>query len=154
MCVFDGLYFILCFYFFFLYQSLLHTQLLMLFDLTQRRFSQLTHLLIYLSLKTFYGYPQLWLMYSGEIAGLGKLCTGIHNILEIINFTNCCTQLFFNEQGHEHTFLVSYVKQLQEISHTCTIKQSVHQNFKTNNVACFSFYVYALHLMILNLLQI
>ena len=45
-----------------------------------------------------------------------------------------------------------YVKQLSKIRHTCTLKQSVCQILKTNNVRhAFYFMFYVLYLMILNL---
>ena len=46
-----------------------------------------------------------------------------------------------------------YVKQPYQIRHTCTLKQSVCQIVKTNNVTCFSFYVFCplSYDMILNL---
>ena len=67
--------------------------------------------------------------------GLDKSRTCVPEVLEIINFTNCCTRLFFIFQFTE------YMKQLQEIRRTCTLKQSLRQFLKTNNVTCFSFHV-------------
>ena len=44
-------------------------------------------------------------------AGLEKSRTCVRDMLEIINFTNCLTWLFFNKYVHEHTFLVSWVRE-------------------------------------------
>ena len=48
--------------------------------------------------------------------GLDKSRTCICDVLEMINFTNCRTQLFFNKYTHEHTFSIpKYMKQLKKL---------------------------------------
>ena len=48
------------------------------------------------------------------LEGLPRRRTNTRDVLEIINFTNCCSWLFFNKNVYEHTFSVSsahYMKQ-------------------------------------------
>ena len=48
----------------------------------------------------------------------------VRDVLEIINFTNCRTWLFFNKYAQEHTFSVSWVRE-------ATLRNLAHMNFKT-----------------------
>ena len=58
------------------------------------------------------------------VEGIEKSGTCICDILEITNFTNCCTWLFFNKYTTEHTFPVSWVRK-------ATLRNLVYMNFKT-----------------------
>ena len=44
--------------------------------------------------------------FDGFTAGVDKSRTCARDVLEIINFTNCRFECFFNKFAHEHTFSV------------------------------------------------
>ena len=46
-----------------------------------------------------------------SIMSLDKSRMYVREVLEIRNFTNCCTWLFFNKYAHEHAFSFSWVRE-------------------------------------------
>ena len=81
------------------------------------------------------------------------------DLLEIMNFTNCCIWLFFNKYALKHTFnsvlwaceATFTCNQQYTCRYTCTLKQSVHQILKPAMWHHFHFMFYVLHLTILTL---
>lgn len=61
---------------------------------------------------------------SWRALDLDKSRTYIRHVLDIIDFKNYLTRLFFLKYAHEHTSSVSWVREPNfEIRHTCTSKQ-------------------------------
>ena len=79
---------------------------------------------------------------NGAYTSLDKSRTWVRDVLEIKNFTICRIDYFLRSTLTNTLFqFPDYVKHLSEIRRTCTLKQSVRQILKTNNVTCFSFRV-------------
>ena len=86
------------------------------------------------------------------------MCTWVHDVLRIINskilqvavldyfVLSMLTNILFQ--------FPECMKQLEEIRHTCTLKQLVGQILKTNSVTYFLFHFYGLSLMVLNLVVV
>ena len=50
--------------------------------------------------------------------GIDKSRTCVRDALLIINFTNCCTWIFFKKYAHEHTFSFAWVREVP-VNHFC-----------------------------------
>ena len=52
-------------------------------------------------------YNPSFLVFSGGYTDLEKSLTCVPDVLEIINFADCRTLVFFSKYAHEHSFSVS-----------------------------------------------
>ena len=119
--VFDWLYFTQCLTSFSSIDHLLcrYAWFLILFHLTQRQFSQSTHLLMCLSLKTLTSIFKDWLTYSGGTDRPGELCTNFsisNDLTQIDNFLTWIPDTLTVMLFWIYLFLLTLVFALQWLS--------------------------------------
>ena len=93
---------------------------LILFHLTQMRFSQLTHLLMCLSLETIINiYHKDWLTYSGGTDRPGELCYNFlisSDLTQMVNFPTCILDCDSHSPALLDLFLLTLAFVLQWLS--------------------------------------